>query len=45
MRDRFALDQLSLRFHHSGIPKDLVEKQIRLFGEDEVLEIGNIYWI
>lgn len=34
MQDRFPLDHLALRFHHSGMPKDLVEDQIRLFGEE-----------
>lgn len=38
MQDRFALDHLALRFHHSGMPKDLVEEQIRLFGEEVVPE-------
>ena len=33
MQDRFDLNQLALRFHHSGMPKELVEDQIRLFGE------------
>jgi alkanesulfonate monooxygenase SsuD/methylene tetrahydromethanopterin reductase-like flavin-dependent oxidoreductase (luciferase family) len=33
MRERFPLNHLTLRFHHSGMPKDLVEDQIRLFGE------------
>lgn len=33
IRERFPLDHLSLRFHHSGMPADLVEDQIRLFGE------------
>lgn len=36
MRERFPLDQLALRFHHSGMPPDLVEKQIRLFGEEVI---------
>lgn len=36
MQDRFALNQLALRFHHSGMPKDLVEDQIRLFGEEVI---------
>ena len=36
MQERFALDQLALRFHHSGMPKDLVEKQVRLFGEEVI---------
>ncbi|MFB6312034.1 MAG: LLM class flavin-dependent oxidoreductase [Salinirussus sp.] len=36
MRERIPVDQLALRFHHSGMPLDLVEDQIRLFG-DEVL--------
>ncbi|RDI69849.1 LLM class flavin-dependent oxidoreductase [Halopelagius longus] len=36
MRERFALNQLTLRFHHSGMPKELVEDQIRLFGEEVI---------
>jgi alkanesulfonate monooxygenase SsuD/methylene tetrahydromethanopterin reductase-like flavin-dependent oxidoreductase (luciferase family) len=36
VRDRFPLDHLALRFHHSGMPKDLVEAQIRLFGEEVI---------
>lgn len=36
MQDRFALDHLALRFHHSGMPQDLVEDQIRLFGEEVI---------
>ncbi|WP_224338013.1 LLM class flavin-dependent oxidoreductase [Haloprofundus halobius] len=36
IQDRFPLDQLTLRFHHSGMPKDLVEEQIRLFGEEVI---------
>jgi alkanesulfonate monooxygenase SsuD/methylene tetrahydromethanopterin reductase-like flavin-dependent oxidoreductase (luciferase family) len=36
MRDRFPLDHLALRFHHSGMPKALVEDQIRLFGEEVI---------
>ncbi|WP_435320997.1 LLM class flavin-dependent oxidoreductase [Haloarchaeobius sp. TZWSO28] len=36
MQDRFELNQLALRFHHSGMPKDLVEDQIRLFGEEVI---------
>ena len=36
VRDRFPLDHLALRFHHSGMPKDLVEDQIRLFGEEVI---------
>jgi len=36
MRERFPLDHLALRFHHSGMPKDLVEEQIRLFGEEVI---------
>ncbi|ELY97729.1 MULTISPECIES: LLM class flavin-dependent oxidoreductase [Natrialba] len=36
IRERFPLDHLTLRFHHSGMPKELVEKQIRLFGEEVV---------
>ncbi len=36
MQDRFALDHLAVRFHHSGMPSDLVEEQIRLFGEEVI---------
>ena len=36
MRERFPLNQLTLRFHHSGMPKDMVEDQIRLFGEEVI---------
>jgi alkanesulfonate monooxygenase SsuD/methylene tetrahydromethanopterin reductase-like flavin-dependent oxidoreductase (luciferase family) len=36
MQDRFPLDELTLRFHHSGMPKELVEDQIRLFGEEVI---------
>lgn len=36
VRNRFPLDHLALRFHHSGMPKDLVEDQIRLFGEEVI---------
>jgi alkanesulfonate monooxygenase SsuD/methylene tetrahydromethanopterin reductase-like flavin-dependent oxidoreductase (luciferase family) len=36
IQERFPLNQLTLRFHHSGMPKDLVEKQIRLFGEEVI---------
>jgi alkanesulfonate monooxygenase SsuD/methylene tetrahydromethanopterin reductase-like flavin-dependent oxidoreductase (luciferase family) len=36
MRERFPLDHLALRFHHSGMPKEMVEDQIRLFGEEVV---------
>jgi alkanesulfonate monooxygenase SsuD/methylene tetrahydromethanopterin reductase-like flavin-dependent oxidoreductase (luciferase family) len=36
IRERFPLNQLTLRFHHSGMPKDLVEDQIRLFGEEVI---------
>lgn len=35
-RDRIPLDHLSLRFHHSGMPTDLVAEQIRLFGEEVI---------
>ena len=38
MRDKFDLNQLALRFHHSGMPKDIVEDQIRLFGEEVLPE-------
>lgn len=40
LRDRFPVDQLALRFHHSGMPRDLVEDQIRLFGEEVVPEFA-----
>ncbi|WP_459193270.1 LLM class flavin-dependent oxidoreductase, partial [Halosimplex sp. J119] len=40
MQDRFELNQLALRFHHSGMPKDLVEDQIRLFGEEVIPEFN-----
>jgi len=36
MRDRFALDHLALRFHHSGMPHDVHREQIELFGEEVV---------
>lgn len=35
-RERIPLDHLSLRFHHSGMPTDIVEEQIRLFGEEVI---------
>ncbi|WP_408960276.1 LLM class flavin-dependent oxidoreductase [Natrinema sp. 74] len=36
IRERFPLNELTLRFHHSGMPKDLVEDQLRLFGEEVI---------
>ncbi|MFB6135627.1 MAG: LLM class flavin-dependent oxidoreductase [Halobacteriaceae archaeon] len=36
LRDRMPLDHLALRFHHSGMPTELVQEQIALFG-DEVI--------
>lgn len=36
IQDRFALNQLALRFHHSGMPPQLVEDQLRLFGEEVI---------
>lgn len=36
IQERFSLNQLALRFHHSGMSKGLVEDQIRLFGEEVV---------
>jgi len=36
MQDRMALDHLAMRFHHSGMPGELVRAQIELFG-DEVI--------
>lgn len=38
IRERFPLNQLTLRFHHSGMPNDTVEEQIRLFGEEVIPE-------
>ena len=35
-QERFPLNELTLRFHHSGMPQDLVEDQIRLFGEEVI---------
>lgn len=36
MRDRFAVDHLALRFHHSGMPHDVHRRQVRLFGEEVI---------
>jgi alkanesulfonate monooxygenase SsuD/methylene tetrahydromethanopterin reductase-like flavin-dependent oxidoreductase (luciferase family) len=36
LKERFPLDHLALRFHHSGMPTDIVQEQIELFG-DEVI--------
>jgi alkanesulfonate monooxygenase SsuD/methylene tetrahydromethanopterin reductase-like flavin-dependent oxidoreductase (luciferase family) len=36
IQDRFPLDHLALRFHHSGMPQDLVAEQIELFGEEVI---------
>lgn len=36
LTDRFPLDHLALRFHHSGMPHDVHEQQIRLFGEEVI---------
>jgi alkanesulfonate monooxygenase SsuD/methylene tetrahydromethanopterin reductase-like flavin-dependent oxidoreductase (luciferase family) len=36
LQERFPLDHLALRFHHSGMPTDIVQDQIELFG-DEVI--------
>ena len=33
LRERFPLDHLAVRFHHSGMPKAMVREQIQLFGE------------
>ncbi|QLG49999.1 LLM class flavin-dependent oxidoreductase [Natrinema halophilum] len=38
MRDRFPLDHLAVRFHHSGMPAELVRDQIELFGEEVIPE-------
>lgn len=40
IRERFPLNQLTLRFHHSGMPEELVEDQIRLFGERVIPEFN-----
>jgi alkanesulfonate monooxygenase SsuD/methylene tetrahydromethanopterin reductase-like flavin-dependent oxidoreductase (luciferase family) len=34
--DRFPLDELALRFHHSGMPNEVVADQIRLFGQEVI---------
>lgn len=36
IQERFPLNELTLRFHHSGMPQNLVEKQIHLFGEEVI---------
>ncbi len=36
IQDRMALDHLALRFHHSGMPNELVRDQIELFGEEVI---------
>ena len=36
IRDRFTLDHLALRFHHSGMPAEDVHEQIELFGEEVI---------
>lgn len=36
LTERFPLNHLAVRFHHSGMPKSMVEDQIRLFGEEVV---------
>ncbi len=36
IKTRFPLDQLTLRFHHSGMPDELVAEQIELFGEQVI---------
>jgi alkanesulfonate monooxygenase SsuD/methylene tetrahydromethanopterin reductase-like flavin-dependent oxidoreductase (luciferase family) len=36
LRERFPLDHLACRFHHSGMPPELVRDQIRLFGEEVI---------
>lgn len=36
MRERIPLTQLALRFHHSGMPKEHVDKQIQLFGKEVI---------
>ncbi|WP_330633392.1 LLM class flavin-dependent oxidoreductase [Halocatena halophila] len=36
IKARFPLDQLTLRFHHSGMPDELVAEQIELFGEQVI---------
>ncbi|MFB6188318.1 MAG: LLM class flavin-dependent oxidoreductase [Halapricum sp.] len=36
IQDRMDLNHLALRFHHSGMPAEIVEEQIRLFGEEVI---------
>jgi alkanesulfonate monooxygenase SsuD/methylene tetrahydromethanopterin reductase-like flavin-dependent oxidoreductase (luciferase family) len=36
LRERMPLDHLALRFHHSGMPGELVREQIELFGDEVV---------
>ena len=36
LQERFPMTELALRFHHSGMPAQLVEDQIRLFGEEVI---------
>jgi len=36
MKSRFALDHLAVRFHHSGMPTEDVQRQIELFGDEVV---------
>jgi len=40
LRERFPLDHLAVRFHHSGMPADLVRDQIELFGDEVVPQFG-----
>lgn len=40
LRDRLDVDHLSLRFHHSGMPDDLLYEQLELFGDEVVPEFA-----
>ena len=39
MQERFPVDHLALRFHHSGMPPSMVRDQIELFGEMVIPEL------
>lgn len=36
--DRLAIDHLALRFHHSGMPSDVLTDQLALFGDEVIPE-------
>ncbi|MDJ1433643.1 LLM class flavin-dependent oxidoreductase [Halostagnicola sp. A-GB9-2] len=40
IRDRFPLDHLALRFHHSGMSTEMVRDQIELFGDEVIPEFS-----